>query len=730
MHLIRLSIRGFRLFTDRVDIDFPPQGVIGIRGFNTSTGSGSDSGKTSILEAIAMVFGYSSFSASDQESWLGDQKLQIDAVCQHDGHRYDFHVGHRVGVEIDGEPVVKASSSTGYKRWLQEFFRVNDLDILKRLTFRPQRQGGLFLGMPDAEKREFFSEVIGLQRFETLAETAKQRVSDAEAEERSLKATLANLIEVPAAPALPIIPADLAVTKEQLEQRLNQEAMDFHEHELPIIDVHAVRRIEEKQREIDLGESITNQLEKTKLDVLKKSVTDRVTAEYADRIAAVRADIERLTPRFEQAQQATEKQRASVQNFTKLIQTSEYKVQNEGRRLREAQQAEDRLAAEHAQLQAKLCPTCVRPWEDDAYRRRLQTITDQLSAIRTDLQFIPAEIDKAVAAVDRERAELEVAKSRLIAMEAALPKIAAERDSARARGHELRHAVDTDTLNGIEAMAGQIRAEAAETRKACYARRDELQKELAAINNLRLQRDTMARAFETQQKMVWQEWESHRYALKVFDAAVYARQAFEKQKAGIEARLVAAAQETKSWTDLQAAVKAFLGAIGEEILAEIAAEANAILAALPNTAEVTLRFATERLTQKGGVRQEIRPMVSKGGRDGLNLKSQISGGQLTSVELATDPAVSLVLRGRRGTVPTPAWMAFDEAFDGHDVPIKEAFLEVLAGLASRGMQVFVIDHGSEFKESLQYRINVVCRDGRSSVVSDSDFDAITKTGQL
>lgn len=729
MHLIRLSIRGFRLFADRVDIDFPPQGVIGIRGFNTSTGSGSDSGKTSILEAIAMVFGYSSFSASDQESWLGDAKLQIDAVCQHDGHRYDFHVGHRVGVEIDGEPVVKAGSSTGYKRWLQEFFAVNDLDILKKLTFRPQRQGGLFLGMADAEKREFFSEVIGLQRFEALAEAAKQRVSDAEAEERNLKATLANLIEVPVPPALPIIPADLAVTKEQLEQRLNQEAMDFHEHKLPIIDVHAVRRIEEKQREIDLGESMTNQLEKTKLDVLKKSVTDRVAAEYVDRIAAVRADIERLTPRFEQAQQATEKQRASVQNFTKLIQTSEYKVQNEGRRLRDAQQAEDRLAAEHAQLQAKLCPTCVRPWEDDAYRRRLQTITDQLSAIRTDLQFIPGEIDKAVAAVDRERAELETAKGRLLAMEAALPKIAAERDSARARGHELRHAVDTDTLNGIEAMAGQIRAESAEARKACYARRDELQKELAVINNMRLERDAMARTFEAQQKAVWQEWESHRYALKVFDAAVYARQAFEKQKAGVEARLVAATQETRSWTDLQVAVKAFLGAIGEEILAEIAAEANGILAALPNTAEVTLRFATERITQKGGVRQEIRPLISKGGREGLNLKSQISGGQLTSVELATDPAVSLVLRGRRGAVPTPAWMAFDEAFDGHDVPIKEAFLEVLAGLASRGMQVFVIDHGSEFKESLQCRINVVCHDGRSSVVTDADFDVITKNGQ-
>lgn len=726
MHLIRLSIRGFRLFADRVDIDFPPQGVIGIRGFNTSTGSGSDSGKTSILEAIAMVFGYSSFSASDQESWLGDAKLQIDAICQHDGHRYDFHVGHRVGVEIDGQPVEKASSSTGYKRWLHEFFQINDLDILKKLTFRPQRQGGLFLGMPDAEKREFFSEVIGLQRFETLADGAKQRVTDAEATERSLKATLKTMVEVPIPVPPADVPADLAVTKEQIEARLNQELFDFSEHELPIIDHQAARRIEDQQKQVDLSESFTNQKENNALEALKRDVTTRVTAEYVDRVVAARADMERAEAQLAQARQATEKQRAMVSNTEKLITAAEYAVQTAARRLREAQQAEERLSAEARQLHAKLCPTCTRLWEDDNYRRRLGDIVTQLSQVTTDLQFLPGEIDKAQAAVDTQRVDLATIKAKLAAMEAAVPKLVNKFDGTHALMGELRAQASGDITNGIEAMAAQIRTEAAEGRQACAARRSELQAALAKLNETKRAAEAMRQAFDVKQRATRQEWYRYGYVQETYRDALRARQAFEKSKVDIEARLVAATQEVKSWTDLQAAVKGFLGAIGEEILAEISAEANSILAALPNTAEVTLRFATERITQKGSVRQEIRPLVSKGGRDGLNLKSQISGGQLTSVELATDPAVSLVLRGRRGAVPTPAWIAFDEAFDGHDVPIKEAFLEVLAGLASRGMQVFVIDHGSEFKESLQCRINVVCRDGRSSVVGDAEFDTIVR----
>lgn len=726
MYLVRLNIRGFRLFANPVSIEFPPQGVIGLRGFNTTTRSGSDSGKSSLLEAIAMVFGYSSFPMSDQATWLTDAKPQIDAVCVHDGRRYDFHAGTKWGVEIDGEPVAKAQGAAAYKRWLQEFFGLQDLDILRNLAYRPQRQGGLFLGMPDAEKRAFFAEVIGLQRYEDLAAAASRKATEAEQQERSLRSTLDELVAPPIPVEPPAVPAELDCTPEHLQTRLDQAAQDFAEHELPHFNAADVKVIEEKLSQLATQESMVGQQEQNRLRTLQDECRQRIEAEYAERIAAARAEADKKNARLDHARRATDAQATVLRDAAKLITAAEYEVQAAERQLRDAQQSDQRLSVEKQQLVAKLCPTCARPWEDEAYRRRLQAVEVQLSQVCTDLQFIPQAIEAGRRRVAELRADAQAADTRLKAMQAALPRLEAEAAATRGEVTALSIEVQSSITAAVGTAASAIRLEAAESRQVLAENRATLQAEMARLRDAERARAAALTQFEASQREIRRQFEAHRYARGLYEVAIRAQKSFEERRAAVEARLVAAQAATKSWADLQAATKAFLGAISEEILSEIAAEANGILAALPNTAEVTLRFATERVTQKGTVRQEIRPMVSKGGRDGLNLKSQISGGQLTSVELATDPAVSLVLRGRRGAMPTPAWLVFDEAFDGHDVPIKEAFLDVLAGLASRGMQIMVVDHGSEFKESLQSRINIVCRDGISTVVDDTEFDAVVR----
>src|SRR5271166_3751340 len=193
MRLVELNIKGFRLFPNETTVHFPAHGVVGIRGFNVSTGSGSDSGKSSILEALATVFGYSSFPVTQNQTWLSKTKMQLHCVCVHDEHRYDFRVGAKTGVHIDGQEVEKARGATAYKKWLAAFFGVDQLEILKYLTYRPQREGGLFLGMSGLQKREFFTSILGLQQYEKIADQSADKIKELDRELITVTASAAAL---------------------------------------------------------------------------------------------------------------------------------------------------------------------------------------------------------------------------------------------------------------------------------------------------------------------------------------------------------------------------------------------------------------------------------------------------------------------------------------------------------------------------------------------------------
>ncbi len=147
-------------------------------------------------------------------------------------------------------------------------------------------------------------------------------------------------------------------------------------------------------------------------------------------------------------------------------------------------------------------------------------------------------------------------------------------------------------------------------------------------------------------------------------------------------------------SDFALMLKGFLGAIFTEVLQEIANEANDTLKQLPNVAATTIQFDTEVTSQKGKLRQEIKPVIVKNGIT-IPVRSGLSGGQFTSVELATDLAIGKIIAQRTGL--SLNWLVLDESFEGHDVPVKEACLELLKN-AAKDKLIFVIDHATEVNE--------------------------------
>ncbi len=159
----------------------------------------------------------------------------------------------------------------------------------------------------------------------------------------------------------------------------------------------------------------------------------------------------------------------------------------------------------------------------------------------------------------------------------------------------------------------------------------------------------------------------------------------------VEARGANSSRIMNEESDLAAMLKGFLGAIFAEVLVEIASETNDMLKQLPNVASTTIQFDTEVVSQKGKTRQEIRPVFYKNG-ESVSIQSGLSGGQFTSVELAVDLAIGKIIGQRTGL--SLNWLILDESFEGHDVPVKEACLELLKN-AAKDKLIFVIDHATE-----------------------------------
>jgi ABC-type dipeptide/oligopeptide/nickel transport system ATPase subunit len=163
--------------------------------------------------------------------------------------------------------------------------------------------------------------------------------------------------------------------------------------------------------------------------------------------------------------------------------------------------------------------------------------------------------------------------------------------------------------------------------------------------------------------------------------------------------------------DFQGLLKSFLNNIMEEVLQEIATETNNKLVKLNNTNGVTIQFLTEKITQKNVIKEEIRPVIYKNGKQ-VSVKSGLSGGQFASIEWAVDLSINNVISRRTGF--NPGWLVLDEPFHNHDPITRDSCLELLKQEAQDKL-IFIIEHAIETNELFDKRILVESQNDESVI---------------
>jgi DNA repair exonuclease SbcCD ATPase subunit len=179
-----LEVENFRSFKERATVRFPERGALLVSGKYDASSASSGSGKSSLLMAMAYALGFCSIPATDLKSW-GAKNLYVRLILTDGQHEYEIVRDPKLkifgpGIAVDG---------TAAEEWLIKFLNTTP-DFAKVLTYRPQREPGIFLNATDSEKKEMLSKLLGLSKLEEAYDRIKAQLNTAASEILQVQQTL------------------------------------------------------------------------------------------------------------------------------------------------------------------------------------------------------------------------------------------------------------------------------------------------------------------------------------------------------------------------------------------------------------------------------------------------------------------------------------------------------------------------------------------------------------
>lgn len=713
----RLKVRGLRSFVNETIIEFPENGLTLFRGRNLETGGSSGSGKSSLLLAIQYALGSCRYPSTALQSWLTEDPVEVSLTVTY-GIRDMVITRGAFGlrIEISGNEV--KGSAKAKEQALTDFFGLTP-ELLSAVTYRGQKQPGLFLSKTDSEKKEFLSTLLDLDKFEKAAEESAKKVIELTAGVTASR-NLISMLDSSLNSLIASVKPPMILSEDKLKADLEASQKRRDDAYKSVLEC----RSSISSYEANVNEQVLRKRQEAQpaLDALREQIKLADGLRYTGIPPCDRSILEQLQSDLETAQgfydeelkkenDRSERCRFLRESTTQLIRTIEKRLATRPSVEKKLQQLMDSLIP----LTQGVCNTCARPWDTEAEQRRIHLEIDSLEKTLKNLaddQSCLAEAEETLAAqpVYNESADL---KDLRAVVRQLTQDIAVEKQrlaGAQALFSANQNKILADAVAAFESAKSTLaydleryRGDRMEMIQSTQERLEEAEREhslalsqvsglQAALNRLQIDNEREKTRFEMARLNVAKAQESR-------DAAMVASRESESA--------LAAEQDFGRLMGREG----FLGAIFDEVLSEISTEANALLAQFPNTAHVTVEFKSESVSQKGVIKKSIVPMVTIGGYE-APLSSGLSGGMESAVELAVDLAVSEVVSRRTGSLP--GWLILDESFTGLGPVEAEACMEILQGFAKDKL-VLVVDHASEMKSLFTQFVDIEFKNGASTV---------------
>jgi exonuclease SbcC len=649
-------------------------------------------GKSSILDALTWaLWGKARSNAPDDLIHQGESEMRVALSFDQERGRYRVIRQRKAGkrgaslLEFQvWDPAVDAwrGLSEGGVRETQQA-----IDNLLRLDYETfvnsallvQGHADEFTTKTPADRKQVLGKILGLERWETFEQRARERIGETRGAIQRLEGWLSE-VETELAReqeyrlALQAAEAEAQSVAERLTQAERQWA-DLEQTRTELVALQ--RQIDDLTRRIVAADRERGEAER-----------DLATA----RIQADRAALEAARAELHTALEAFPPLEGELEQLVQSLSTARM----EAARLRGLNQA---MVSESDPLKARLnvlqesqapaCPTCGQPLSEDHRHRLVEDIQSDLEARREayrvhqallkDMDAQSAELERRQLGLQAQLRERPALEKRRGEVEAALQQ--AEAAAERARQLEERIARWTQ-----EAAADQA------TRQDLEQRADRSESLLRAASVTQADLDRL----RLEKRLADERVGGARQQLHALEAYAKQRETRLAERARLE-------EDLGLYEDLRQAFgkRGVPAMVIETVVPELERAANELLTRMTD-GRMHVRIETQRESREGELREVLDILISD--ELGTRAYELYSGGEAFRINFAVRIALSRLLARRAGA--QLRCLFIDEGFGTQDARGREQLVATINSIQDDFERILVITHIDELKDAFPVRIEV------------------------
>jgi DNA repair exonuclease SbcCD ATPase subunit len=687
-----LTLEGFGPFNEKTVISFPPNGAILIRGQMVNEAISSGTGKSHIMKGVAYVLGYCDVPATELKGW--DSKKFSAVLALRDtttGDTYSVSRSPSLSVSVNG--VAVTGTATASEQKLQEILKLPK-ELRSALTYRAQREKGAFLNNTDSQNKEFFTTLLGLDKLEMVADSLDKENKAKDSVILTNKTKIESLTNT-----LPLLRVDeqaIVMAEDNIndaKKKINDLQLEESELQIKITQLNA--EIVSIELGVDKLNTDINGLQAEKAELLNQidsnNITTQKTALQVEKNGFFTTQSALLAEKGVHNKNILNLQARKVAINQQLV-----VVENQKKDLIRIKDDAAKLNEEIKKMEGEVatCPTCSQPWEHA--RTHLETKKTQLQSLgmkfKTTSDFVTANenLGEQIPDIEKEMVQLSVLAQECV-------------DKADAQNVFINQI--TAKIMALDNESRDLMAPIAAKDQLIDATRQQIEGVKRQVNTVRQQIGSVQQQISSNnQQVTGQHNLITQYKKMITDQfgkqVTYDAKLVELDGLRDNERLLVEEKKVLELSSKILSREGFLSVIFDEVLADVEARSNNMIARIPNISSFTISIITSSLNKSGKTEKKIKILIYKNGRE-VSLKN-LSGGQLCALELCTDFAVRECIRLRSGS--PFGWVCLDEAMDGLDVETKKPALEMLTEMVTG--QLLIIDHSTEIKEGFESIITV------------------------
>lgn len=328
--------------------------------------------------------------------------------------------GETVVLNGDGRPVYKSTKVSAFDAWVKQHFPAEEELCVS--TFCPQAQAG-FIGLTDGERKSVLLRVLGISRYEALAERARKRAAALRNELATLDARLAD----EHARGIDVAQAEAELTAARTAAAAADAAL------------------EQAQADLEAARALAQSAERLRAEYREARERRATLRQQLEQATAKQVDLETRIANNRTVQARAEEIRAAISDLDRLkAEVAPLEVQIAGLRAEIS-----RCDREHKDLQAKRAAATARA---DRAAARL-TERDRVAAAVADLSSCEVAEAKAAQEVSDRRAELDrIRRQHVAGFGERVEALRAGLEEIRLADAEIAHEIAADTLERDDAV--------------------------------------------------------------------------------------------------------------------------------------------------------------------------------------------------------------------------------------------------------------------------------------